>query len=830
MIRPLAALLLLASLAPAAGPWPEARREARPWTYWWWMGGAVDRPNLTRELERYRAAGLGGVHIIHIYGAKGYESRFVNYLSPQWLDMMSHAVSEAARLDMGVDMSLGSGWCFGGPTVKGDDACAVVNAETPGQISTAPCRTAVKRPGPGGAGPMLNPFQPGAITHYTQWFDQALAAHPGPRPRAVYHDSFEYPANWSAALPAEFARRRGYKLEDHWNALFANQSPGAAFSSDEAARVKSDYRETLSDLLLEEFTQPWAAWAKKNNFLTRDQAHGSPANLLDLYAAADIPETEMFNKDRNTMVSKLASSAAHTAGHNLTASESGTWLREHFTETLGDLKGLLDQLFLSGVNHIFFHGTAYSPDDAPWPGWLFYASTEMNPRNPIWHDAPALNSYIERVQSVLQDGIPDNDILLYWPIYDIWHSDKGLNINMTVHHRQWFEDFPVATLADKLWRNGWTFDFISDRQLAACRPDGINVKTAGGTRYRAIVVPATTHMPVATAEKLAALAKAGVKVIYDTALPTDVPGLNNIEARRQALQAALATAKPSPDVEAALRTTRSQPEPMTASHGLEFVRRSNATGRWYFITNRTTKAVDDYVELGVTAPGVLILDPLTGRSGAATLRRQGARPAVRLQLEPGASLILRTLDRYASGPRWQYLAPAGEPLQITTPRSVTFLAGGPELPAPYEARQLKPWSDQGPAYESFGGTAVYKTTLTVPAPGNYILDLGQVSQSARVRLNGKDLGTVWCAPFRLRAEALQLKNELEIEVTSTAANRIRDLDRRKVNWKNFYDINFVNMDYKPFDAANWPITPAGLQGPVQLTRLSAPATPARRAK
>ena len=55
------------------------------------------------------------------------------------------------------------------------------------------------------------------------------------------------------------------------------------------------------------------------------------------------------------------------------------------------MKSLVDELFLSGVNHVFYHGTCYSPDEAGWPGWLFYAATQMNPRNSIWRDAPALN-------------------------------------------------------------------------------------------------------------------------------------------------------------------------------------------------------------------------------------------------------------------------------------------------------------------------------------------------------------------------------------------------------------------------------------------------------
>ena len=85
----------------------------------------------------------------------------------------------------------------------------------------------------------------------------------------------------------------------------------------------------------------------------------------------------------------------------------------------------MDDLFLSGVNHVFYHGTCYSPDEAGWPGWLFYASTQMNPRNSIWHDVPALNDYVARCQSILQSGKSDNDVLLYWPIYDFWSNPAG---------------------------------------------------------------------------------------------------------------------------------------------------------------------------------------------------------------------------------------------------------------------------------------------------------------------------------------------------------------------------------------------------------------------
>ena len=154
-----------------------------------------------------------------------------------------------------------------------------------------------------------------------------------------------------------------------------------------------------------------------------------------------------------------------------------------------------------------------------------------------------------------------------------------------------------------------------------------------------------------------------------------------------------------------------------------------------------------------------------------------------------------------------------------------FISGGPTLPADSQITKLASWTTFADTNaQNFAGTASYSTTFDAPAGDskNYFLDLGDVRQSARVKLNGKDYGTLITPPFRVVVDNLKpTGNTLEVEVTSVAANRIRDLDRRGVKWKIFKDINIVNVDYKPFDASNWPLTDCGLLGPVTLTAVTA---------
>ena len=195
-----------------------------------------------------------------------------------------------------------------------------------------------------------------AIRSYLARFDQAFAGRDVRGVRAFFNDSYEVDdargqADWTPRLFEEFAARRGYDLREHLPALFGKDT------DDRNARVLTDYRQTVSDLLLDTFTTEWRAWAERHGAIVRNQPHGSPANILDLYAASDIPETE----GTDLLRIKFASSAAHVAGRRLASSESATWLNDHFLSSLADVRRAVDRYFLGGINHIVYHGTAYSP-------------------------------------------------------------------------------------------------------------------------------------------------------------------------------------------------------------------------------------------------------------------------------------------------------------------------------------------------------------------------------------------------------------------------------------------------------------------------------------
>lgn len=713
----------------------------------------------------------------------------------------------------------------------------------------------VKRSAPGGEGYVMNHFSAGAVQRYLSRFERAFAAQSSEKatgieakyPHNFFNDSYEvYGADWTTDLLMQFERRRGYRLQEHLPEFLSEER------NETTRRIISDYRETLAELLQENFTRQWTDWAHKHGSLTRNQAHGSPGNLIDLYATVDVPECEGFGlsnfgisglrkdsltrpNDSDLSMLKYASSAAHIAGKPFTSSETFTWLTEHFRTSLSQCKPDIDLMFVSGVNHVYFHGTTYSPVEAEWPGWKFYASIDMSPTNNIWHDAPAFFNYISRCQSFLQMGQPDNDFLLYLPVYDMWNEQDGRLLMFDIHKMAKRAPRFIEAV-NRIYNAGYDMDYISDNFIRNASCSNGRIITPGGASYKALVVPGARIMPADVLGKILQLAQQGAKVVFLDQYPEDVPGLHTLTQRREEFNNTLAQIKAmegkgnvtyGTDYAITLSATAATPEEMKTKFGLSTIRRSHSEGHHYFISALKADDTQAWIPLGVQARSAVIYNPMDGTSGKARLKQNNGRSEVLLQLASGQSLILKTFSHQDVTMQeygyWQITNPEDKrPIVLDGKWGINFVKSAPQVAAMPDSVVLGSWTDiEAEQVKNTMATACYTKTFAMKNPatmGEWMLELGDVRESARVRINGVDVATLFAVPFRcaIGKYLRQGLNTIEIEVTNLPSNRIADMDRRKVNWRIFKDTNVVNIHYKRDDYGRWGTDASGLLGPVSI--------------
>ena len=858
-------------LMVAAQQWPTVNPEAKPGSRWWWLGSAVDKENLQWNMQEYAKHGIGALEITPLYGVQGNDQNNIPYLSDKWMEMLRYTQEQGRQNGIEIDMATGTGWPFGGPWVPLEEsACRAVFVEQSfigdkvenldlrpteerdrknavfhkamlfGHDSSVKDVTdcmkdgilnwkatkedskllggkngsktivvlyikygvmKVKRAAPGGEGLVIDHFDHKAVANYLKHIEDAFERTHTPYPHTFFNDSYEVAdATWTPTLFEEFYKRRGYRLEDHL----------LAFTHGDVKLV-SDYRETLSDLLLENFTQQWTAWAHSHGAITRNQAHGSPANLIDCYAAVDIPEIEGFGlsdfgikglrqdpgktrkNDSDYSMFKYAPSAAHICGKPFTSSETFTWLTEHFRTSLSQFKPDLDLMFCAGVNRMFFHGTCYSPKDDPWPGWKFYASIDMSPTNSIWRDAPEFMKYVERCQSFLQWGQPDNDFLVYLPIRDMWKKNPDkLLMQFSIHAMGKLAPEFIQTILD-IDKAGFDCDYISERLLMGCKVVNGGIETTAGTHYKALIIPGSGEMPEKVKAHIEAMKAQGARIIYGT----DVNAMN-------------AAAKP---------------ETMKTKYGLKAIRRKNPTGYHYFIANLTPNDVYEDIIPGVEFEDAMWFDPLTGQRYAAYIDGR----EIDVQLRSGQSMILQTFNQKLpvaeALPVYCDTTAVEMDVELNGPWKLSFIEEAPKVSQTFTLDQLQTWETLSDETRVTMGTGVYETTVKLKKKDlkdatAWKIDLGDVRESARVYINGQYIGCAWSVPYVLDCKNTlkKGKNTIRIEVTNLPANRIADLDRKGVKWRKMNEINVVDINYKKTLYDNWEPMPSGLNSKVKLIK------------
>jgi hypothetical protein len=722
--------------------WPEITNVAKPYTRWWLADSFVDTAKLSLDLAQLRKMGIGAIEIVPMYNAKGEESRYTPRISKERVNMVSNTINKAERLGIKTEIANVTGFQFLGPQVDPDNAALKLILQTfdakegyyfdknilptgkeqqhapmlqivmafsgSGQkinltskvtadgklkwmpsegkwkivaVFTGNAQQKIKHTASGGEGFVLDYFSSKAFNAYLQRFDDSLSAPRLTLPKVFFNYSYEgYDADWTPELFTEFKARKGYALEDFLN-FFAGYG-----DAEEVARIKSDYREVLAGMLMDNFTKPWVNWVHSKGGLARYQAQGFPGNILDLYAASDIPEGETFvssvsdfdgltrdsvytrPSDADPLMIKFASSAAHIANRSFISSASFARQGEHFRVSLSQCKPWIDDLFIAGVNHMYVDETTYNPKEAISAGAILNFSSNDS----LLREMGTMNAYISRCQSFLQMGSADNDLLLYFPIYDVWHNEKGTVLPIVNDNAgQWLTKSAFYKASQLLMDKGYGIDFISDLYIKEASADKGKV-SIGRNSYKAIVVPMCRFMPYETFKALIDLVQNGATVLF-VEFPSEVPGWSDFQNKNDKFQELVrelalmphesrnklaAYGKGKMAINGSLENMLNFldfPHEGIADFKVKYVRRKNNTGYHYFMVNQQAFPIDAWVDIAVDAKAIALFDPLTGNSGMALTRIQQGKLQVYLQLKPGESLILQTFSAFPkTGAKWQY--------------------------------------------------------------------------------------------------------------------------------------------------------------------------------
>lgn len=270
--------------------------------------------------------------------------------------------------------------------------------------------------------------------------------------------------------------------------------------------------------------------------------------------------------------------------------------------------------------------------------------------------------------------------------------------------------------------------------------------------------------------------------------------------------------------------TRAFPEPLR-ERGVSLLRRKNEAGGYnYFLALLTDNAINGWETLATSAESVMIFDPLTGKKGKAKTRKGiNGTTEIYLQAEPGQSLLLKTFNKDINEEDWTYYKKSGDAYVINEGWSIKFLESDPKIDGIFNTDTLTAWTNL-PINEVRvnTGTARYSVDFTLPEgvdADEWLLDLGDLRESARVHVNGKEAGIVWSVPFTIKIGQLLHSgvNHLDIDVTNLPANRIAEYDRQGKKWKIFKDANVASVtNSKVVDFSDWDIVPAGLNSTVSL--------------
>ena len=624
----------------------------------------------------------------------------------------------------------------------------------------------------------------------------------------LHIDSWEMGAqNWTENFRQEFIQRRGYDPLLYLPA-FTGRIVGSLEISE---RFLWDLRQTSQELIIENHAGRFKEFGRKNRLrLSIEPYDMNPTADLDLGAVADVPMCEFWSKGYgfNTSFSCIeATSIAHILGRPVVAAEAFTAVDyEAWKLFPGAIKNQGDWAFCTGINRFVYHTFAHKPFGVKYlPGMTMGPYGVHWDRGQTWWPmVSAYHRYISRCQYLLQQGYTVADILYLTPEgapHVFRPPSSALKGNDTIPDRR-----------------GYNFDGCSPNILIS----GASVRNhqitfPGGASYRLLVLPSVETMTPELLAEIEKLITDGAIVIGNP--PFKSPSLvnypecdrvvrsiaeklwGNFNSPTSVTERNFGKGKiywggnlshldptelyPNYEATAALLEQMNVVEDFESSGSVRYTHRKTADIDIYFVANKTNQTVKANCLFGIDKGTPELWDPLTGETrGLPEFTRQQGCTILDLQFEAYQSYFIvfnnvgSASSKKVSGVKnFPEMASVAE---IEGPWDISFDPkwGGPEK---VTFEKLIDWTKRPEeGIEYYSGIAVYNKIFDLPKD-NYAkeydelyLDLGEVNNIASVRLNGKDIGIVWTAPWRvdITSTVKQKGNHLEINVANLWPNRL----------------------------------------------------------
>ncbi|HKF50333.1 MAG TPA: glycosyl hydrolase [Terracidiphilus sp.] len=639
--------------------------------------------------------------------------------------------------------------------------------------------------------------------------------------RYVINDSWEAGSqNWTDDMIAQFKKRRGYDPTP-WLPVLTGQVVESAEASD---RFLWDFRKTIADLIADEHYGQLEAtlheWHMGHYGESHESGRAFVADGMEVKKFNEVPMSAMWTQTPGVNHEQYgynaddreSASVSHIYGQNLAAAESMTAAAAPWAWSPATLKPTADQEFLNGINRFVIHESAHQPLVGKAPGMTLGPFGQWFNRNETWaEEAGAWVDYLARTSYLLQQGRFGADLLYFY----------GEDSNLTAIFNKTSPNVPA----------GYGFDYVNaDALIHEFQAANGRIETKSGMSYRLLGLdPYSEHMSLPVLRAIHKLVEDGAVVAGQK--PKDDPSLADDQAEFKKLndelfgdgtgmhKAGKGTVYAGASPADALRAMNVAPDFETTNPAggsrLEFVHRRLANGDLYFIDNRGDSGARIDATFRVAGKEAELWHPETGRVEPASFKIAAGRTTVPLDLEPWGSVFVVFRKSTTITSR---TVPAGERKDLATLDGSWKISFQPGRGAPdsIAVDSLASWSDSSDAgVKYFSGTGSYTKSIDVSADwlakrAQVWIDLGDVKNLAEVVVNGKSLGIVWHAPYRVNITSA-LKpgaNELVVKVTNAWVNRLIGDQQPGATKYTFADV-------KPY-RANSPLLASGMLGPVTI--------------